>query len=163
MTFVKPPAQDPAKIRQKPDDTPPLLCYHLGEPEAFYQVPKLLRQLPPCGTLSDWLVRTPYSRLARMIHKTHSPLAGHTRVIFELPAALWADRICVIGDFNHWQPQRTSLSQERDGCWQATLDLPVGRQYQFCYMVDGEQRTDFQAVGDLLVTQEGPTSLVDLA
>ena len=98
-----------------------------------------------------------------MIQKTHSLVAGHTRVIFELPASLWADRICVVGDFNHGQPQRTALRQERDGYWRAALDLPVGHQYHFYYIVDGERRAEFQAGSGLLVEREGPTSLLDLA
>jgi hypothetical protein len=44
-----------------------------------------------------------------MIHKTRSSVTGYRRVIFELPASLWADQIFVIGDFNPGQPSRTPL------------------------------------------------------
>jgi 1,4-alpha-glucan branching enzyme len=98
-----------------------------------------------------------------MIQKTHSPLAGHTRVIFELPASLWADRICVVGDFNQGQTHRTALHQERDGRWRAALDLPIGHQYRFYYVVDGERRTEYQAGSGLLSEREGPISPLDLA
>jgi hypothetical protein len=42
-----------------------------------------------------------------MIHQCSSAIAGHIRITFELLAALWADRVCVVGDFNHWQPGHT--------------------------------------------------------
>ena len=61
-----------------------------------------------------------------MIHKTHSHVAGHTHVVFELPASLWANRVSVVGDFNQWCPHQTLLTQERDGAWHAALDLPQG-------------------------------------
>jgi hypothetical protein len=96
-----------------------------------------------------------------MIHKTHSPLAGYTRVIFELPASLWADRIWVVGDFNDGQPHQTPLHQERDGGWRAVLDLPVGHQYHFRYLVDGAWHTDFQADGFAVGAEGLPLSLID--
>ena len=43
-----------------------------------------------------------------MIHKTQSPLPGHVRVVFELPSCIWADRIFVVGDFNHWNERATA-------------------------------------------------------
>jgi 1,4-alpha-glucan branching enzyme len=98
---------------------------------------------------------------SRMIHKTHSPLAGHTRVTFELPAALWADRICVVGDFNQWQPGHTPLRQARDGCWRAVLDLPVGQRYHFRYQVDGAWHTDFHADGFSAGPAGCASSLID--
>jgi hypothetical protein len=98
-----------------------------------------------------------------MIQKTHSPIAGHTRVIFELPASLWADLISVVGDFNQGQPHHTALHQERDGRWRAALDLPIGSQYHFYYVVDGERRAEFQAGSGLLGEREGLSSLLDLA
>jgi hypothetical protein len=45
-----------------------------------------------------------------MIRKTHATVAGYRRVIFELPASLWADRVFV-GNFNQGQPSRTPLSK----------------------------------------------------
>ena len=97
-----------------------------------------------------------------MIHKTHASVAGYRRVIFELPASLWADRIFVVGDFNHGQPSQTPLVQARDGVWRAALDLPSGQSYHFHYMVNGERRTDFHADGFATAASGFPTSLIDL-
>ena len=96
-----------------------------------------------------------------MIHKQPSPLTNHTRVLFELAAALWADRIFVVGECGEGPPSRTPLTQERDGVWRTTLDLPAGQPDRCRYGVDGEWRADFYA--DSFATAEGiPTRIVNL-
>lgn len=97
-----------------------------------------------------------------MIHKTRSSIAGYRRVIFELPASLWADQIFVVGDFNPGQASRTPLVQERDGIWRAALDLPIGQSYPFHYLVNGEQRTDFHADGFVTGASGFPRSRIDI-
>lgn len=82
-----------------------------------------------------------------MIKKYASPIPGHVRVIFELPSCLWADRIFLSGDFNDWRTEDIQLRQDRNGVWRAMLDLPVGRRFEFRYLIDGEWRTDFHADG----------------
>ena len=82
-----------------------------------------------------------------MIYKTHSPRVDHTRVTFELPASLWADRIVVVVEGPQLCAQATALRQERDGAWRTHLDLPSHQPYHFHYLVDGEWRTDLQADG----------------
>jgi 1,4-alpha-glucan branching enzyme len=82
-----------------------------------------------------------------MIHKSQSPLPGHVRVVFELPSCVWADRIFLTGDFNDWKQNDIRLRQDRRGVWQASLDLPAGRTYEFRYVVDGQWRTDSHADG----------------
>lgn len=97
-----------------------------------------------------------------MIQKTHSPLPNHTRILFELPAALWADRIFVVGDFGEGRPRRTPLLQERDGVWRATLDVRRGQYYQFHYVIDGEQRIGAQADNYGSTADGGHTNLIYL-
>jgi 1,4-alpha-glucan branching enzyme len=82
-----------------------------------------------------------------MIHKVASSKPGYVRVRFELPASVWADRISVTGDFNGWDRSATPLRQDRNGVWQATLDLCAGARYEFRYLIDGEWSTDFHADG----------------
>lgn len=82
-----------------------------------------------------------------MIKKIQSPIPGHVRVVFELPSCLWADRIFLSGDFNNWRAEEIQLRQDRNGVWRTMLDLPVGRHYEFRYLIDGEWRTDFHADG----------------
>lgn len=82
-----------------------------------------------------------------MIKKLQSPIPGHVRVVFELPSCLWADRVFLSGDFNSWRAEEIQLRQDRNGVWRTMLDLPVGRRYEFRYLIDGEWRTDFHADG----------------
>jgi hypothetical protein len=97
-----------------------------------------------------------------MIRKTHATVTGYRRVIFERPAALWAARIVLVGDFNHGQPSRTPRAQARDGVWRAMLDLPMAQLYHCHYVINGEWRTDYYADGFALVASGCPTSLIDL-
>lgn len=82
-----------------------------------------------------------------MIRKLRSSIPGHVRVVFELPACVWADRIYLSGDFNNWSRTDLPLHQGRDGVWRVVLDLPAGQRYQFRYLVDGQWRTDYHADG----------------
>lgn len=73
-----------------------------------------------------------------MIYK--EPLADgeNMRVTFELPSSLWAERVNLVGDFNDWDTTRDELRQSRNnGNWRITVVLPVGREYQFRYLVNG--------------------------
>ena len=80
-----------------------------------------------------------------MIYKTPSPRPGHMRVVFELPSSVWADDICLVGEFNDWDHRNIPLTQERDGAWRAQVDLPAGGHYKFGYLVNGQWQTDRQA------------------
>lgn len=82
-----------------------------------------------------------------MIHKTPSTLPNHVRVVFELPACIWAARIVVVGDFNGWDQDATPLCQDHSGVWRAIVDLPAGQRYEFRYLVDGRWLTDYHADG----------------
>lgn len=82
-----------------------------------------------------------------MIHKMPSSQPGHVRIVFELPACIWADRIFLVGEFNQWCKESIPFVQGRDGVWRATVDLPCGRSYQFRYLVDGSWQTDYHADG----------------
>jgi hypothetical protein len=82
-----------------------------------------------------------------MIRKYRSPIPGHVRVVFELPSCVWADRISLTGDFNEWRENDIMLQQTRSGVWQATIDLPLGKRFQFRYVVDGQWCTDSHADG----------------
>lgn len=101
-----------------------------------------------------------------MIHKQFAPSIDKVRIVFELPASLWADQISVVGDFNEWNPLATPLLQDRDGIWRASIDLPVGNRYGFRYLIDGRWSTDAHADGvtrtahgsfNSIVTAEPPT------
>lgn len=82
-----------------------------------------------------------------MIRKFKASRPGYVRVVFELPACLWADRIYLTGDFNNWDQTATPMRQDHDGVWRAEVELPAGQSYEFRYLIDGQWRTDFHADG----------------
>jgi hypothetical protein len=96
-----------------------------------------------------------------MISKSFSPAPGYMRLIFELPACLWADHVFLVGDFNAWDPNATPLRQDRMGAWRAVVDLPIGRRYEFRYLIDGRWCTDFHADGTMNAPSGALNSVVD--
>lgn len=73
-----------------------------------------------------------------MIYKEPLPDGQHVAVTFELPSAIWAERVTLVGDFNNWDSTSDEMRQARsDGNWRITLILETGRQYQFRYLVNG--------------------------
>lgn len=72
---------------------------------------------------------------------------GKVRVTFAMPAAIWADSIYVVGDFNGWDERATPLRQTERG-WMVSLELDAGRAYQYRYLVNGtDWQNDWQADG----------------
>ena len=70
----------------------------------------------------------------------------YVRVVFTVPNAIWADKICLVGDFNDWHRTSHLFCRDREGNWTITIDLNLGRAYQFRYLIDGETwRNDGQA------------------
>lgn len=62
------------------------------------------------------------------------PLA---KVTFELPAEAvnGAKTVALAGEFNNWDPQ--ALKKQKDGSYKATVELPVGGEYQYRFLLDG--------------------------
>ena len=65
---------------------------------------------------------------------------------FYLPAAVKAETVHLVGDFNEWDEQATPMKQLKDGRFTVTLELDSGREYQFRYLVDqSEWHNDWEA------------------
>jgi 1,4-alpha-glucan branching enzyme len=73
-----------------------------------------------------------------MIAKTYHETDDGTlaRISFTLPESLWADTICLVGDFNGWNPTTHPFARTRDGGWALTVVVPAGRRYAFYYLCD---------------------------
>ena len=61
------------------------------------------------------------------------------RVMFCLPDSMWVDSVCLVGDFNGWDQTTHPMLPNREGCPEISVDLEIGRAYQFRYLVDGQQ------------------------
>lgn len=57
-----------------------------------------------------------------------------------------ANHVCLVGDFNHWDPQATPMSRQPDGRWMASLELTHGY-HQYLFLVDGKRVLDPNATG----------------
>ena len=82
-----------------------------------------------------------------MISTQRSSRPGKIYVTFELPAAIWVDRVYVCGDFHAGDTRAMLMLQDhRTGTWQVRLGLDLGRRYEFRYLIDGvDWTTDSQA------------------
>ncbi len=72
--------------------------------------------------------------------------SGKVRVTFSMPAEIWAKTFHVVGDFNNWSTTDTPLQRSRDG-WNVSIELEVGRVYEYRYLVDGKWFNDWNADG----------------
>ncbi len=70
-----------------------------------------------------------------------------------------AGHVCLVGDFNHWDPHRDPMMRTPTGTWMISLLLPHGH-YRYCFLVDGKAALDPNAVGRARNEQNEPVSLV---
>lgn len=66
------------------------------------------------------------------------PLA---KVTFELPAEAvnGAKTVVLAGEFNGWDANAQVLKKQKDGSYKTTVELPVGGEYQYRYILDGSK------------------------
>ena len=95
-----------------------------------------------------------------MLYKRASSQTGYIQITFHLPSTLWASKVTVMGDFNHWNPSANFLVQNRTGCWEHTVELPVNKQYRFIYCVDGELLVDYHADDFIVDTDSIPYGII---
>jgi 1,4-alpha-glucan branching enzyme len=72
-----------------------------------------------------------------MLRKTYSKTGRFCKVTFELPSELSAQRVCLCGEFNNWNPEAHPMKRRKDGCFSTTVSLRSGQAYRFKYMLDG--------------------------
>jgi 1,4-alpha-glucan branching enzyme len=82
-----------------------------------------------------------------MIKKMPSKDPNKMIIRFELPSAIWADSVHLVGDFNDWSQTSHPMMRDRvEGTWYITLELKRGKEYQFRYLVNGrEWHNDWKA------------------
>jgi len=62
------------------------------------------------------------------------------KVSFSLPkaAAEKAKDVRIVGDFNNWDSKTHKMKKLKNGSFTSTIDLPVGAEYEFRYLIDNE-------------------------
>ena len=54
--------------------------------------------------------------------------------------------VALVGDFNGWDPKKNILKKSKSGWFEETIELPLGKDYQFRYLIDRNKwENDWQA------------------
>lgn len=62
------------------------------------------------------------------------------------PLTQKSKKIYLAGEFNGWNFEETLLKKQKNGSFATTLDLETGGEYQYRYVLDGEQwENDYDA------------------
>lgn len=73
------------------------------------------------------------------IKKQYLKSKPEAKVTFELPAeaAGEANKVTLVGEFNGWDEAATELKKLKSGVFKTTINLEVGKSYEFRYLIDG--------------------------
>lgn len=75
-----------------------------------------------------------------MIKKQHLKSRPVCKVTFTLPDGVEAESVSVVGDFNNWDAGAHPLQKlKTTGQWRTTLELAPDQEYQFRYLVNGQE------------------------
>jgi 1,4-alpha-glucan branching enzyme len=63
---------------------------------------------------------------------------GVCQVTFVLPESITegSKKVAVVGDFNGWDSEKDLMKKSKDGKFKCSVDLPLGKDYQFRYLLD---------------------------
>ncbi|MCF8067233.1 MAG: isoamylase early set domain-containing protein [Desulfobacterales bacterium] len=61
------------------------------------------------------------------------------KVRFRLPenAVNGEEKVCIVGDFNNWNPSANPMQKLKSGDYTITLTLKSGKEYQYKYLIGG--------------------------
>lgn len=83
-----------------------------------------------------------------MLKKRYLKRGTVCKVTFYTPKQLGAETVALVGDFNNWDEAATPMKARKDGRFTAWLHLKVDSQYEFRYLVNGEEwHNDWEADG----------------
>lgn len=72
----------------------------------------------------------------------------YCRITFRLPetAVSNAKTVNLVGEFNQWKEKATPMKRLKNGSFTVDLNLPVGKEFQFRYLIDQSRwENDFEA------------------
>lgn len=75
------------------------------------------------------------------LKKQYLPDKSLCKVTFTLKkqAASDAKTVHLVGEFNNWDKNATSLKKQKNGAFSVTLTLETGREYQYRYLINQEK------------------------
>lgn len=73
-----------------------------------------------------------------------------------------AKSVCLIGDFNEWQPTSHPMKRMPDGGWMIRVELPHGH-HQYQFLVDGKPTLDPNALGTVHDERGETVSLIAIS
>ena|SRR5512133_1189736 len=73
-----------------------------------------------------------------MISKKPVANSKKVAVTFEMPAEAATSSLGLVGDFNKWDQNATSMKRLKGGSWSTTVRLDPGS-YRFRYLADGKK------------------------
>ena len=90
--------------------------------------------------------------------KKFIPEKGICKVSFSLPEsiAIHAEKAAIVGDFNNWHPHINLMKKDKNGKFKATIELPIGKVYEFRYLIDFDRwENEWEADGLVKTPFEG--------
>jgi 1,4-alpha-glucan branching enzyme len=96
-----------------------------------------------------------------MLKKKYLSNGTVCKVTFILPDEIKARTAFVVGEFNSWDKEANPLEQAKDGTWKVEIKLDSGKEYQFRYLVNGnEWHNDWEADKYVVHPYGGENSVV---
>lgn len=81
-----------------------------------------------------------------MLKKQYLKSKDVCKVTFYTPQQIEAEQVYLVGDFNEWTEDATPMDKLKDGRFKATVALDKNTEYQFRYLVNGEEwHNDWEA------------------
>lgn len=74
-----------------------------------------------------------------MVKKEYLKSRPACKVTFILPEVIKAETAHLVGDFNNWNESSIAMKRQKTGRFTVTLELEKGREYQFRYLVNGNE------------------------
>jgi len=96
-----------------------------------------------------------------MLKKKYLSNGAVCKVTFILPTEVKARSVFVVGEFNNWDKDVNPMQQANDGSWKVELKLEAGKEFQFRYLVNGnEWHNDWEADKYVMHPYGGENSVV---
>ena len=72
-----------------------------------------------------------------------------------------ASKVALAGDFNDWDTKSIPMKKLKSGEFSVSVDLKIGREYQFKYLIDAKEWLNEEAADKLVINEfHGENSVV---